>query len=977
MRFGVLGPLAVWAADGTPVRVPEAKVRLLLAHLLVAEGRPVPVDRLGSALWGDRPPGNPGNTLQTKVSALRRVLGRDVVTWEPPGYALRVDAGSSDLLEFRARVAAGDRGGALALWRGEPLAEFADEPFAVGFARRVGEERLAALEDWAEARITAGHPVELADEVARHPLRERLRGLHMRALALAGRQVEALEGYAALRRLLAEEQGLEPGPDLARVHRALLAQEPAGPRTNLPAPVTELVGRAGAVREVRALLGTSRLVTLTGPGGVGKTRLAVETARAVTAADCVWLVELAGLDRADRSGPAVVSDAVAAVLGVREDAAEPPAERLVAAVRGRDVLLVLDNCERLVDPVARLVSDLLRAAPGLRVLATSQEPLGLAAEAVWSVPPLELPDAVRLFTARASAAAPGFAPTPDNQRAVAAICRRLDGLPLALELAATRVRALGVDTLLERLDDRFRLLAAGHRDAPPRQRTLRAMIDWSWELLPAAERTVLRRLAVAVEGCDLAAAEAICAGGDVPARDVADVLAALVNRSLVVAPDQGGPPRYRLLESVADYGRERLREAGELDAVRRRHAAHYRALAERADPELRGHDQLAWLDRLDADTANLRAALDVDPGLARHLAWYWFLRGRVQEARRHLTGPWQVGFTVLAGHAATPVGEVDDPREDWFLGYVLSTVGDMASGERHTERAHAAFEARGDDWGVAAALSDRFSQAMHRGDLTLARHAAERAGELFTALGDRWGRLQSTFALGTLAQLTGDYPEATAVHTEGLRLADELRAWPEVSFSLSWLGRVALLTEDFAAARAYHEKARRIAADHGFSPGEVYAETGLALGARREGDLDGAERLLLRIHDWHRRVGSEVGATLVLAERGFVAELRGDAEAARELQEEGLRLARRTRDPRAVALGQEGVAGARALAGRHEDAARLLGRAAANRLSVGVPLPPAQRYDVDRITAAARAALGDERFDRAFAEGSADVGDAG
>ncbi len=997
MRFGVLGPLTVWAADGTPVRVPEAKVRALLAHLLVNEGRPVSVDRLGSTLWGDRPPGKPGNTLQTKVSALRKVLGRDAVRWEPPGYALRVDAASLDLLAFRELVAAGDHGAALALWRGEPLAEFADEPFAVGFARRVGEERLTALEDWAEARLAAGLPVSLADEVARHPVRERLRGLHMRALYLAGRQVEALAGYAELRRTLAEEQGLEPGPELVAVHRALLNHEVVRPRTNLPAPVTELIGRADAVRGIGALFGTSRLVTLTGPGGVGKTRLAVETARALTDtfADGVWLVELAGLERitdpahpgheqvADGTPPPVdlerVAGAVATVLRVREDApggfavgmSDRIADRVLEAVRGRDTLLVLDNCERLVEPVAHLVSRLLRAAPGLRVLATSREPLGLAAETVRSVPPLDEPGAIRLFTARAAATAPGFRLTDANHDTVAAICRRLDGLPLALELAATRVRALGVDALLARLADRFRLLAGGHRDAPARQRTLRAVIDWSWDQLTDPERTVLRRLSVTVEGCDLAAAEAVCAGDDVPPEDVADLLTDLVNRSLVVAPDPAGHPRYRLLESVADYGRERLREAGELDAVQARHTAHYRELAERADPELRGRDQLTWLDRLDADTANLRTALDRDPDLSPHLAWYWFLRGRIQEARRNLTGPLRTGFTVLAGGPPEPVdpATIDDPRAGWFLGYVLSTVGDMATAAHFTDRAHAEATARGDDWCTAAALSDRFSQAMHRGDLDGARDAAERAGETFTALGDRWGRLQATFALGTLAQLHGDYPKAAQLHREGLRLAEELQSWPEVSYTLSWLGRVALLTKDFDQARALHEKARRIAADQGFSSGEVYAETGLALGARQEGDLAEAERLLLRIHDWHRRVGFEAGATLVLAERGFVAELRGDVDKALKLQEEGLHLAHLTGDPRAVALAQEGLAGARALAGDHEEAARLLGRATANRLSVGVPLPEAQRYDVDRITARAKAALGDERFDRSFAEG--------
>lgn len=1000
----MLGPLAVWAADGTLIRVPEAKVRALLAHLLVAEGKPVSVDRLGSTLWGGQPPGNPANTLQTKVSALRRVLGRDVVTWEPPGYALRT--GSSDLAEFRALVAARDYDGALALWRGEPLAEFDGEPFAVGFARRMAEERLAVVEDWAEARLASGQAVSLADEVARHPLRERLRGLHMRALFLAGRQVEALESYAELRRELAEEQGLEPGPELTAVHQALLSHEIARPRTNLPAAVTELVGREGAVREVGALLGASRLVTLTGPGGVGKTRLAVETGRALTdTADGVWLVELAGLDHARPAGtdttgadttalagtpgnPDVtdtdrVAGAIAAVLGVREDAhggfspgtSDRPADRVVEAVRGRELLLVLDNCERLVEPVAHLVSTLLRAAPNLRILATSQEPLGLAAETIWSVPPLDLPGAIRLFTARATAAAPGFTLTAANQDTVAAICRRLDGLPLALELAATRVRALGVDALLHRLHDRFRLLATGHRDAPARQRTLRAMIDWSWDLLTEAERTVLRRLAVTVEGCALDAAEAICAGGDVHPDDVLDLLTSLVNRSLVVAPEHGPQPRYRLLESVSDYGRERLREAGEFDAVRARHAAFYRSLAERADAELRGPDQLAWLHRLDTDTANLRAALELDPGIAESLAWYWFLRGRVQEARRSLANPWRIGFTVLAGDPAEPfdADAITDPHALWFLGYVLSTVGDMATGERLTDRAYAEFQARSDDWGVAAALSDRFSQAMARGDIAGARDAAERAGEAFTALGDRWGRLQASFALGTLAQLVGDYPEAARVHREGLRLAEELQSWPEVSYTLSWLGRVALLTKDFAQSRVLHERARRVAADQGFSPGEMYAETGLALGARQEGLLDEAERLLLRIQRWHRQVGFEAGGTLILAERGFVAELRGDVDTALKLQEEGLQLARQTGDPRAIALGHEGLAGAKALAGEHEQAARLLGRAAANRLSVGVPLPEAQRHDVDRITAVAREALGDKRFDQVFREGSADL----
>ncbi|QQQ75898.1 winged helix-turn-helix domain-containing protein [Saccharothrix sp. 6-C] len=989
MRFGVLGPLGVWTAGGEAVRVPEAKVRLLLADLLAHEGRPVSADRLAFDLWGDEPPGNPVNTLQTKVSQLRRALeaaepgARELVAHGPAGYAVRVDQSTLDVLRFRELAAAGRFGEALALWRGEPLAEFADAPSLAPAVARWAEERLAALEEFAGS-VPDG--VDLAAEVARHPLRERLRGLHMRALYRAGRQVEALASYAELRRSLAEEQGLEPGPELVALHRAILHHDlgPEPARTNLPAPVTELVGRDRAVRDLCELPRDARLVTLTGPGGVGKTSLALEVARRAPGSDVVWLVELAGVGRAEQ-----VVGAVADVLGVREDAS---GTALVEALRGREVLLVLDNCERLVEPVAALVSRLLRAVPGLRVLATSREPLGLAFETVWAVSPLDLSDAVALFAARAAAAAPGFTVTPDNAPVVEAICRRLDGLPLAVELAATRVRGMGVPALLDRLDDRFRLLATGHRDAPARQRTLRAMIDWSWDLLGDVERTVLRRLSVHADGCALDAAEAVCAGDGVAADEVLDVLTRLVDRSLVVAPEHTGEPRFRLLESVADYGRERLREAGEFERVRARHAAFYLALAERADPRLREAGQLAWLARLDADTANLRAAHDALGAadavrLTRALTWYWFLRGRLREGRRLMTSAdpvtaaWRAGFGVLLGEAADPaavagVAEVADrPRQArarWFLGYVLSTVGDMPSAEELTCQALAAFEELGDEWGVAAAHSDRVSQALARGSVEEARASAARCAALFESLGERWGQLKASFGLGVLAQLAGDHDRAEAVHREGLRVAEELRSWPEVSYKLSWLGRVALTRGDYAKARDLHERARRTAAEHGFSPGEVYAETGLALGARREGRLDAAQAHWERLRSWHRQVGFAAGATLVLAELGFVAELRGDAEAAAELQSEGLALAREVGDPRAIALALEGTAGARALAGDAATAARLLGAATAARASVGVPLPAGERGDVDRIAAAARAALGPEGFAAAFESGHAE-----
>ncbi|MEU6641699.1 BTAD domain-containing putative transcriptional regulator [Saccharomonospora sp. NPDC046836] len=1056
MRFGVLGPLAVWTSDGAAVRVPEAKVRALLANLLVHHGHSVTADRLADDLWGEHQPGNPTNTLQTKISQLRRALeaaepgSRALLVRQAAGYQLRVEGDAVDAHRFRELVAqarasadtretAGLLGEALALWRGPVLADVADEPFAQSYIQRLQEERLAAIEERAAARLELGDHTQLAGElgelVAAYPLRERLRGLHLRALYQSGRQSEALAGYGELRRHLAEELGLEPGPELVALHEAILRQDralatPAAvrARTNLPVPPTELLGRETAVGQVRSLLEQGRLVTLTGPGGVGKTRLALETAAQLVpgAPDGVWLVELAGLDRHTCPGGEPgqwVPEAVAAVLGILE--APGPGkhgdltDQLADALREQDLLLVLDNCEFLVEPVAELVTRLLRAVPRLRILATSQQPLGLRGEVLWTVPPLGIParghveparpaeevlasvrefSGVRLFVARAAATAPGFTLNAGNVHAVAAICRRLDGLPLALELAATRVRGLGVHELLNRLDDRFRLLATGHRDSPARQQTLRAMLDWSWELLTEAERIVLRRLAVHAESCDLAAAEAVCVGAGVAPEDVLDLLTRLVDRSLVVHEDHGSAgPRYRLLESVVAYSLDRLDDAGEAEQVRLRHADHYTALAERADAGVRGAEQRGWLDRLDTEAANVRTALDTliqhrDGAAALRLttatAWYWFLRGRIGEARRSLrsaldiagdadpsaragAAAWLSGLDVLSGGRSAPgMIEAADGIADagiraralWFLGYVLGTVGHLGANERLSGCALQAFRALGDRWGTAAALADHAGQLIALGRLREAQGAAEESAALFAELGDRWGLLQASFSLGSLAEIRGDYDEATCRHRDGLYQAEQLGLWPEVSYQLSWLGRVALLTGDLTEARRRHEQAMRVGAERGFAPGEMYARTGLALGARREGKLAEAEQHLLVLRDWHCLVDHEPGNTLVLAELGFVAEKRGDADLAARRHAAALVIARRGGDPRAIALTVEGLAGAAVLAGDAARGARLLGAAGQARESAGAPLPPAERGDVDRITAGATAMLGEEVF---------------
>ncbi|HEV3464199.1 MAG TPA: BTAD domain-containing putative transcriptional regulator, partial [Actinomycetota bacterium] len=520
-----------------PVRVPGAKERALLADLLVNAGRVVPADRLVEDLWGDQPPGNPANTLQGRVSALRRALGRGgsgMVATRPPGYALDADPGQVDAGRFERLVAEamaapageGPRAArlleeALGLWRGPALAEFADQPWAQAEAARLEELRLAATEALVELRLAAGGHAALVGEleglVAAHPTRERLRGQLLLALYRSGRQADALAAYTQAREVLAEELGIDPSPELQRLHHQILVQDPAleaaapardQPRHNLPERLTSLVGREGELRDVAKLVGEHRLVTVTGPGGAGKTSLAVALAERLADGypDGVWLVELAAL-----RDPAGLGAAVAAAVGLGQDGAGPgdqapsSAERLAAFAADKAMLLVLDNCEHLVEACAALVRRLLEAGPRLRVLATSREVLGVPGEVVWAIPPLAVPaappdgegadvggagadgqgagpealvsfDAVRLFVERATSADPGFVLDAASGPVVAELCRRLDGLPLAIELAAARVRTLSPAEIAARLERRFQVLRSGPGATEGRYRSLGAAL---------------------------------------------------------------------------------------------------------------------------------------------------------------------------------------------------------------------------------------------------------------------------------------------------------------------------------------------------------------------------------------------------------------------------------------------------------------------------------------------------------------------
>jgi len=608
---------------GVPVPVRGAKQRTVLALLALHRGKPVSADLLIDALWGDGQVANPVNALQAQIGQLRRTLGATAILTSDAGYALDIGPDDLDAARFEQLVAKGRRlleegemalasttlHEALRLRRGEPLTEFAYAGFADAERAHLAELTLVAIETRVEADLVLGRHGELAGELEalcrEHPLRERLWELLMLALYRAGRQAEALRAYTDARNRLVEELGIDPGPALRELEARILAQDPslaaAGPAGlavpaptatgNLREPLSSFVGRSAELEELSEAVRSSRLVTLIGPGGVGKTRLAVEAAAVLRQAhrDGAWLVEFASVTEPDGVAPAVAGALGAAVAGlVGPPSPDSTVELIVRFLAGRSLLVVFDNCEHVIDQTAALAETLAGTVPGLRLIATSREPLGVPGEVLVPVGPLALPAAAELFADRARAVRPGFTADERTRPVIDDICRRLDGLPLAVELAAARLRSLTLATLAERLDDRFRLLTGGARTALPRQQTLRAVVDWSYDLLFEDERRLFARLAAFTGGCDLAAAEAICADDQVLAGEILDVLSRLVDKSLVTGPGAGGEARFSQLQTLWQYGRDRLGESGEADAMRARHGAYYRQMAQDAHDGLRG-----------------------------------------------------------------------------------------------------------------------------------------------------------------------------------------------------------------------------------------------------------------------------------------------------------------------------------------------------------------------------------------------------
>ena len=856
LQFRLLGPLEV-ARDGAVLPVGGPRQRALLAFLLLHANEAVNRESLIDALWGEEPPEQVRNALQVAVHGLRRLLGRERIETVGDAYRLRVEPGELDLARFRELLVQSPVA-ALELWRGPALAGI-EAPFAAAEAARLEELRLGAVEARIEANLASGHHELLVPELealtAEHPFRERFRGQLILALYRVGRQADALEEYARARRTLVDELGIEPGPELREVEARILRQDPdLDPPTaaalngvGLPTPPTPLVGRRLELAAIEALLRTPdvRLLTLTGIGGTGKTRVAVAVAEELAGeyADGAHFVDLAPLAQ-----PELVIGTIARALGVSEAAGQTQVDTLVDTLGTRETLLVMDNFEHVLEAVSA-VGELLAAAPGVNVLATSRAPLRLAAEHEYPILPLELPsrggtsdpgalaqnEAVVLFVTRARAVRPDFELTNENAADVAAICGAVDGLPLALELAAARMKLLSPDRLVELLRDRLDPLTARARDVPERQRTLRATIDWSYDLVGPAERGLFAQLSVFAGDFSIEAAEAI---GEVDVQ----TLELLVDSSLVQPSGEG---RFRMLETVRQRAAERLEELGDAEAVKQRHAEFFLELGEELRPSLRGGaDTETALDTVERDHDNFRSALaflrdqglvELQLRLARAIHRLWYTRGYLSEGRRWLE----------------EALEADGPQPPHLRAPALSAAaaiawrqGDLEAAEAYAAEALEIFRSLGDEQEQVGALSILGVAAMSRDDFERALPLTEEMGLLARKVGDGYGLGVSLNNQAYVAWMAGDLDRAEALWDECLTVAREAGSSEVTAMAVSGLGDIELARG--APERALERFRDALAIYEELAVATLIADVCVCLAAvaKAQGELERAARLL-------------------------------------------------------------------------------------------------------------------------------------
>ncbi|NVI88447.1 BTAD domain-containing putative transcriptional regulator [Actinomadura sp. BRA 177] len=963
---------------GNDVAVRGTRLRALLIRLALEPGRTVTAEALVQALW---PEGGPGvHALQALVSRLRRCLPDGRLRSVPGGYVLDVD--SVDGSEFERLAGEGTRAlrdgdaegaahrlrEALGLWRGDVLADAAGIPFADAAAVRYEALRVAAIEDRVAAELRIG-----VEPAALHPLRERPRALLIEALHESGRSAEALAVFEQFRALLAEELGADPGTGPRDAYLAVLRAAPREQvRGNLRVPPTSFVGRETECAWVARALWDGRLVTLVGPGGVGKTRLAAKVGADLSGRfpGGVWLVELAAVEEA-----AEVPGAVAGVLGLRDGT-----NRLVEALSADETLIILDNCEHVVDAAAGLADELLGTCPSLRVLATSRERLGVGGEALCPVPPLEAASSVELFAERAAAVRPGFVV---NGEVIGEICRRLDGLPLAIELAAARLRSMPLEQLAARLDDRLRLLTGGSRAALPRHRTLRAVVGWSWDLLDDAERRFAESLSVFPGTITPESASKVTG-----VEDALDVLDSLVDRSLLQAVD-GPEPRFRMLETIREYGLERLADARATEA-RARHVQCFLELAERAEPHLRRPEQLTWLALLMEERDNLLAALQhaVDEGDAEKavrmgaaLATFWMIQGDHAEAARRLRlaldvprrGPVPGEAAALGGYVFNTVLSGGDARDDPLIGehpesgHPLAALIEPAAALLNDDPAGgvAVIDRRlpnPDPWTRAALHLMRAMLNGNRGEMGAAGQdiAAAQAG--FRESGERAGlALVLTFA-AEMQTVDGRFADAVAALEESVGLLRELGHGGDTGMQRVMLAMARARSGDVRKAR---DELSAMVAPGAATPSRYLVQARLALGdlARHDGDEDEArEHYAAAGRELDRVPSYPQFRSLLEAARGQLAIGRDDPAAARHLRK-ALTLAADSPDLPIAAVAGYGIARLRATAAPPK-AAEALGAA-----SVLRGAPDAFNPDVVRLTRRLRKDLGERAYRDAYDRG--------
>jgi predicted ATPase/DNA-binding SARP family transcriptional activator len=1051
VQIAILGPLEVRDGD-VGMDVAGLRLRSLLIRLALDAGRPVSATALVEAVWGEQPPADAANALQSLVSRLRRALGGAAsVGQSPTGYRLGVDPDDVDATRFEQLARAGAQAlrvgdhsravrmlhDALGLWRGSALADVEGASFALAATTRLEELRMAATADRIEADIGLGNAADVVAELdmlgEQHPLDERLAGLRLSALAATGRQADALAGYERMRARLADELGIDPSSELQAVHLSVLRGDTAArptpgrtPRNNLRAQLTSFVGRDEEVARVGKLLDENRLVTLVGPGGAGKTRLAVESGSALVdhVPDGIWFVELASVtDAAD------VPQTVLGSLGLRESlvidqptklSARDATGRLLEALIDQRTVLVLDNCEHLIDAAAQLTDHLLSSCPALRIITTSREPLGIFGESLIVVPPLGQPVAdasaeeanafpsVRLFADRAAAVRPDFVVDDANVADVIEIVRRLDGLPLAIELAAARTRSLPVGEIASRLSDRFRLLTGGSRTALPRHRTLRAVVAWSWDLLSEAERLLVERLAVFPAGATPESAEAICADDRVPERDVLDLLASLVDKSLL----QESAGRYRMLETIREYGQDRLVDRGELLPIRDRHARYFAEFVAVADPHLRRPEQLQWIARLDAERDNVLAAMRHlgDQGdaqatleMACLMGWYWQLIGSHAEALTWVNfalsvpGESDPDVRVLAEAlhvmSTSSVPSLVPPDE------IAAGLGKIAELARRADAVDAAkypmlvliriylamltfamdeIHARIDEglaspdpWVAAAIRAFKAALAENDGDVDTLRVEADRAVAEFRVLGERWGLANSLQMLAMSKTVDGDLEGAIEVYGEALALVTEIGAREDQALMRVRLADLWMRRGNFETARVHVLAAKKMSEQAGSAMESIFAGSVLAECARLAGETVEARRL---VEEAMRRMEQVPVAhpihgharALMLAVAAKQDLVDGQIDIARQRLAEAYQAALGTRDMPVIAIVGLAVADLARATDRSGAAAEMMGATARLR---GADDPT--QLDVKRLSGALRAALGPQRYDTEYARGRA------